>query len=171
VRVAGLDGFALMDERQLRQFGFLRRLGALSVARDNPREALQSINYAADAIRATNNVLLVFPQGLTLPNDVRPLKFYNGLARIVERTGEVDLCALALRYDFLEAWRPFALARVGIFERVKVDENFDAKKLTQDLSATLTRTLDNLRDDVLRNELNDYVEIVAPRRAAKLGKK
>ncbi|GAC1396685.1 MAG: hypothetical protein NVSMB56_11620 [Pyrinomonadaceae bacterium] len=167
VRAAGLDGFALMEETQLRGFTFLRKLGAFSVARDNPREALKSINYAADIIRGTNNVLLIFPQGVTLANDARPLKFYNGLARLIEQTGEADVCALALRYEFLEDWRPFALARVGMFERIKVDDNVDKAKLTQNLAATLTRTLDDLRNDVLQNNLTEYVEIVAPRRLAK----
>lgn len=170
VRSAELDGFALMEEKQLRRFRFLRKLGAFSVARENPREALKSVNYAANLLRGTNNVLLIFPQGVTLPNDARPLKFYNGLARIIEQTGETDVCALALHYEFLEDWRPFALARVGWFERIRVDENFDKATLTQALVATLTQTLDDLRDDVLRNDLTEYVEIVAPLRAKKFSK-
>jgi chlorobactene lauroyltransferase len=167
VRAANLDGYAMTEERQLRQFKFLRLLGAFSVVRERPREAIASINYAAEVLGGTKNVLLIFPQGLTLPNDVRPLKFHNGLSRIVEKLKVAFAAPLALRYEFLDEWRPFAFARVGAIERIAVDENFDAKRLTQTFADNLTRALDAVRADILRNNLGDYVEIVAPHRLPK----
>lgn len=167
VRAAGADGYAMMEERQMVNLKFLRWLGAFSVIRESPREAVKSINYAAEVLRGTNYLLLIFPQGETLPNDARPLKLHTGAARIIERLGEAYAAPLALRYEFLDEWRPHCFARIGACERITVDDSFDAKKLTQSFADKLTRTLDQIRTDILRCDFRDYVEIAAPKRRLK----
>ncbi len=159
-----LDLYAMMEEKQLRQYPFHRKLGAFSVVRTRPREALKSIEYACNLLRHTSRTLLIFPQGETAPNDIRPLKFYNGAARIIERVGEIDAVPVALRYEFLDEFRPEILVRVGEGERIEATSDFNAKQLTNCMAEKLARTLDDLCEDVVRRSIADYVEIVAVRR-------
>jgi hypothetical protein len=92
------------------------------------------------------------------------LTLYTGAARIIERMGVADTAPVALRYEFQDDFRPEAFVRLGRFERITVDENFDAKHLTHRFTEALTGTLDRLRADVLTNNLEEYCEIVAVRR-------
>lgn len=163
-RACGLEQYAMMEERQLREYPFHRRLGAFGVARENAREAMRSVEYAGRLLKGTNRALWIFPQGETLPNDARPLLLYTGAARIVERLKSADAAAVALRYEFLDDYRPEALARVAAPDRVNVEDAFNPKHLTAVFTERLTRTLDELRADIAARDFAAYEEIVAKRR-------
>lgn len=170
-RAASLDQYVMMEERQLRRLSLFRRLGAFSVVRARAREAWRSVDYAGALLRGTKRALWIFPQGVTAPNDARPLKFYTGAARIIERAGGVLAAPVAMRYEFLEEFRPEALARIGALERIETDDLFDIKTTTRRLSENLTRTLDGLREDILASKFEEYEELVAPRRRAQSNKR
>ena len=164
-RACRLDHYVMMDERQLRRYKLFRKLGAFSVSREDGRAALRSVEYAARLLRETNAALWVFPQGETLPNDARPLRFHAGAARVIERAGAaVNAIPVAMRYEFLKEFRPEAFVRAGPARLVSVAGAAEAKHLTRDFEGELTRTLDHLRGDIIAGELSDYTEILAPRR-------
>ncbi len=158
-----LDLYAMMEEKQLRQYPFHRKLGAFSVVRARPREALESIEYAANLLRRSSRTLLIFPQGETAPNDTRPLKFYNGAARIIERVGEIDAVPVALRYEFMDEFRPEIFARVGAAERIEAASDFNAKQMTNCMEEKLTVALDKVRVDIITRNCDEYVPLVARR--------
>lgn len=166
-QACALDSYAMMEERQLRKYSFHRRLGAFSVVRNDAREALRSIDYAASLLRGTHRVLWIFPQGQTAPNDARPLKFFTGVARIIKRLGMVDAVPLAMRYEFLEEFRPEIFLRVGVPQRIIVGHDFKPKQLTADLEHKLTQTLDALRGDILARDFAAYEEMLVERRRKK----
>lgn len=163
-RACGLEQYAMMEERQLREYPFHRRLGAFGVVRESAREAVRSIEYAGGLLKETSRTLWIFPQGETLPNDARPLELYTGAARIVERVGVADTAPVAIRYEFLEDYRPEALVRVGAPGRVRVEAGLSAKQLTGIFTERLTHALDKLRNDIIAGDLDGYEEIVAPGR-------
>ncbi|MGH9940792.1 MAG: lysophospholipid acyltransferase family protein [Pyrinomonadaceae bacterium] len=163
-RACRLDQFVMMEERQLRAYPLFQRLGAFSVARERPREAAQSVEYAARLLRETSRVLWIFPQGETLPNDARPLRFYKGAAHIVRRCGRAYAAPVAMRYEFLEDFKPEAFARVGAPERIEVAEGFNPKRVTRRFEERLTAELESLRADILHGKFAEYEELVAPRR-------
>ena len=159
----GLDGYAMMEERQLQQYKFFRRLGAFGVRRDSPRNARESLDYITDILRDTPRALWIFPQGVTLPTDTRPLKLYSGAARVMRNLGKVYAAPVALRYEFLNEAKPHAFARVGPLQLFTAHDT-PPKLLTQHFTACLTATLDQVRQDVLDNKLDEYQEIVTPQR-------
>ena len=165
-RVAGLEQYAMMEEKQLREYPFHRRLGAFSVVRGDRRAALRSLEYAGELLRGTERALWIFPQGETLPNDTRPLRLYSGAARVVARVGACYAAPVAFRYEFLEDFRPHVFARIGALESFHVGQMFNAKAVTRDFTTHLTDTLDQVRADILHARFDDYKEIVAPPRRA-----
>lgn len=156
-RMIHADSFMLMEEKQLRKLPLFRRLGAFSIIRENPREAFESLNYAANLlIENPRRTLWIFPQGKILPNDSRPLNFYRGLARVVEKVGECRVVPCAIRYEFLGHFKPDIFVKLGEPEIFNRSEKIDSKSLTVQFETNLIKTLDRLKQDIISNEISDY---------------
>lgn len=160
-RQAESENFIMMEEKQLKKLFLFRRLGAFSVVRENPRAAAKSLSYAANLLKENSNrTLWIFPQGEILPNDERPLNFYRGISRMIEKIGRVAAVPLAIRYEFLGEFKPRIFVKIGAPQLISVDKSFDAKASTKQFEQRLTETLDALKDDVLTAAFDDYEKIV-----------
>lgn len=151
----------MMEEKQLRKLFLFRKLGAFSVIRDNPREAHKSVKYASRLlIENSQRTLWIFPQGEILPNDRRPLKFYGGAAKIIEKVGKCSAAPLSMRYEFLGKFKPQIFVKIEEPEMFSIKKDLDAKFLTEKLSARLTDNLDQLRNDVIHQNFSSYRSIL-----------
>ena len=159
-RAARLDSFVMMEEKQLKNLQLFRRLGAFSVVRENAREAVRSINYAAELLKENSRrTLWIFPQGAILPSDLRPLKFFHGLTRIIEKTGKCAVAPVAMRYEFLSDYKPEILVKISSPKLLTINKDFDAKQKTTEFEKDLTAALDDLKTDILTNNLQNYENI------------
>ena len=156
----GLDAYVMMEEKQLKKLYLFRRLGAFSVVREKPRKAVESINYAVKLIKNSSRALWIFPQGEILPNDLRPLNFYNGLARIIEKTGRVWVLPMAMRFEFLGEFKPEIFVKIGSPELIETDVEFDSKKITRSSADRLTDLLDELKTDVINKNFSQFEQII-----------
>jgi len=158
-KVLRADSFILMEEKQLRNLFLFRKLGAFSVVRENPRQAVKSLNYAVNLLKEKpSRTLWIFPQGEILPNDLRPLHFYNGLARIIERVQDCSAVPLTIRYEFLKEYKPEIFVKIGESENFNnIDFNF--KKLTRIFESRISKMLDELKDDVISRNFANYKKI------------
>lgn len=160
-RAAHLDAFVMMEEKQLKNLFLFRLLGAFSVIRENPRDALKSVNYAAGLLEENHNrALWVFPQGEILPNDARPVMFYNGISKIAGKLEKCYLIPLAMRYEFRGEFKPEIYIKIGEPELLKIENNFNSKLLTRRLEKHLTGILDDLKNDVSTKQLDNYKMIL-----------
>jgi chlorobactene lauroyltransferase len=159
--VLHLDAYAMMEEKQLRRYKFFRRIGVFSVERESPREAVESMRYAASLLDHPNVALWIFPQGVMVPNDVRPLKFYPGVARISAMIGRVQFVPVAHRYEFLMQQRPEAFTLIG--EPWVPQDPGTRAELTAELEQRLTNLLDALRCAIVTNGLRGFTQILAGR--------
>ncbi len=159
-RVIRADSFVMMEEKHLKRLFLFRRLGAFSVVRENPRQAIESINYAVSLLRENpGRTVWIFPQGEILPNDRRPLHFYRGLARIIEKVGDCTVVPCAVRYEFLGDFKPEIFVKVGRAEHFFKSADGDAKSLTSHFEQVMTETLDSLKQNVAAAETADYERI------------
>ena len=150
----------MMEEKHLKRLFLFRRLGAFSVVRENPREAVKSLNYAASLLKENSKrTLWIFPQGEILPNDKRPLDFYHGVSRVIEKAGQSLAVPLAARYELGGEFKPEIYVKIGEPQLISVDENFNAKALTKQFEQRLTETLDALKADVLTQTFDDYEDL------------
>ncbi len=155
-----LDSFLMMEEKQLRKLQFFRKLGAFSVVREKPPEAVKSINYAADILqKKLNRAVWIFPQGEILPNDIRPLCFYNGLTKIIEKVGICYAVPVAMRFEFSGEFKPEIFVKIGEPEIFNEDGNFISKKMTAIFEEKLSETLNALRTQILTKKIEDYQKI------------
>lgn len=155
-RQAKLDAFCLMEEKHLKKLFLFQRLGAFSIVRENPREAVKSINYAVELLKKTGGTLLMFPQGEIVSYDSRPIKFYTGLSRIIAQIGKVYAVPMAMRYEFLGEFKPQIFVKIGQPELIETDKNFKAKEKTNVFAERLTKNLDKLKSDIVNKNLVAY---------------
>lgn len=157
----GLRSFIMMEEKQLKDLFLFRKLGAFSVVREKPREAMHSIRYAAKILNEdSNSTLWIFPQGEILPNDRRPLKFFNGLSKIIEKTKICETTSLSMRYEFLSDFKPQIFVKIEKPEEISQAEISDPRKLTEILAARLTANLGKLKNDIIEQKLSEYESIL-----------
>jgi len=155
-----LDSFVMMEEKQLKNLFLFRRLGAFSVIREKPREAIKSINYAAKLlIENSARTLWIFPQGEILPNDLRPIKFFNGLSKIIEKVGTCLVTSLSIRYEFLGEFKPQIFVKIEEPNLISIETGFNVKQLTEELTESLTGNLDLLKHDIINQNLAGYTSI------------
>ncbi|MDQ3129659.1 MAG: lysophospholipid acyltransferase family protein [Acidobacteriota bacterium] len=159
-RRAALDSFIMMEEKQLKKLWFFRKLGAFSVVRENNREALKSINYAIQTLRKNpKRSLWVFPQGEILPNDVRPLRFYNGLARIIKSFEKCSIVCLAMRYEFLGKYKPDIFVKFKNIELSAMELKLKPQEISGILSDHLTGCLNELKAEIVNQNFSDFEQI------------
>jgi len=152
------DQYLMMDIKQMRKYKFFKWIGAFSVNRESARESYKSIVYAANLLKNRNTMLWIYPQGEMLPNDIRPLMFQNGLSKLLEMTGKVNLFPIAFNYEFMMEQRPEVF--INVSENIMVDEKLTKQKKTAYLNKVLTALLDNQKKNVVDGNLEEYKEIL-----------
>ncbi len=160
-RRAKLDSFWMMEEKQLRKLRLFRRLGAFSVVREKPREAVKSVSYAAEILqKKPSRAVWIFPQGEILPNELRPLGFYNGLTKIAEKVGSCYAVPLAMRFEFSGEFKPDIFVKIGKPKIFNAGESIDYKMITTIFEDELTETLNVLKMQILTKKTEDYQNIL-----------
>lgn len=154
--IFGMDTLLMMEEKQLRRYLFFCWIGAFSVDRENLQDVTAAIEYAVSEIRGRRHVLWIYPQGILLPNDVRPLTFYNGAAYIARNLGTVQLIPVTHRYEFLGEQRPEIFTHIGPLQKVEAGKDFDPKALTRELEKNMTLDLNILREDVVAGRVHAF---------------
>jgi len=155
-----LDSYIMMEEKQLKKLRLFRKLGAFSVVRENAREAMKSINYATRILKENpKKTLWIFPQGKIMPNDLRPLRFYSGLARIIKSFEKCSIASLAIRYEFLGEYKPNIFVNIENIELSAKDSELKPKKMSDYLSVKLTDNLENLKTDILKGNFLNFERI------------
>lgn len=102
--------YCMIDEVQVRRHPFFRRVGGFSVNRENPRDGLRAIEYAAALLNASPCAVLLFPQGRIEHND-SPLRLESGVARLIQSCPMARVVPVSLRYEFWIEQRAEVLIR------------------------------------------------------------
>jgi chlorobactene lauroyltransferase len=158
-----VDGYLMVEERQLQRYRFFQRTGCFSVDRDDPREAFRSVAYAAHLLKDRPRCgLWIFPQGEITPNDRRPLSTYPGVVHIARRGGPVRCVPVALRFEFLGEQRPEALVRLGASHVV---DGSDTRGLHGEMDRRLLAEVEGLRSDTLDGATTAYQTVLSGRRS------
>jgi 1-acyl-sn-glycerol-3-phosphate acyltransferase len=111
-QAAGWDAYCLMDEKNLRRYRFLSRIGAFSIRPGEAASAMESLRYARELMRRPRAAVGVFPEGEHRPFGALPLRLERGV-ELLARVGPVECLPVAFRYAFFEHERPEVLVEVG----------------------------------------------------------
>lgn len=107
-----LDGYAMMDAKNLRKYAFFSWVGAFGVDLEDPGDGAASMRYAARLLSAPGRGVWIYPQGRERPVTERPLGFRPGAAQIA-RVAKAHSVPVGLRYEFGGEERPVLYASFG----------------------------------------------------------
>lgn len=111
-QAAGWDSYCLMEEKNLRRYRFLARIGAFSIRPGDAASSMESLRYARELLQRPRAAVCLFPEGELRPFGVLPLRLQRGV-ELLARAGKRECVPVALRYAFLEHERPDVLVEVG----------------------------------------------------------
>lgn len=161
LRKFDFESYVMMEEKQLKNLRLFRKLGAFSVIRENPREALKSVKYAVAILKKdSKNLVLIFPQGKIEPNDIRPIKFFNGISKILEKMENCNYLPIAIRYEFSNNFKPEIYVKIGEMEcfqkyKISVINNF-----TNELELQMMELLDLLKSNIINKNISNYKNLL-----------
>ncbi|MCS7212180.1 MAG: lysophospholipid acyltransferase family protein [Chloroherpetonaceae bacterium] len=155
--------YIIIEHKQLVRYQFFTRLGAFSIVRENPRQAIESINYAVEKLLEPSpkqNALWIFPQGIIEHVDKRPLRFFTGTAKIVEKivtqSRSVYLASVVSRIEYLEEQKPELFLSFQPPDLISRENFPSVKMLTLKMQEKTEQHLDWLREQVLNRQFEGF---------------
>jgi len=153
-----LDGYAMMEERQLERYGFFRWIGVFSVRRESPRDAVASLRYASSILDRPNRALWIYPQGVMLPSDARPLGFQTGIGRLAQMLARAQYVPFVHRYEFIGDQRPEVFTQYG--QPIVPDGRGDVRAFAREVEERVTGMLDDVRSRVARKDTGEFRKVL-----------
>lgn len=149
-----VNAFAMMDHKQLSKYKFFRWIGVFSVDKESKIDSYRSFKYAANLLASGPNVLWIYPQGIMLPNDLRPIKFENGLAKLINEVGSVNVIPMIYNYEFLKEQRQEAF--IKILPALNNTNYNNPVTYTEYLENYVTLELDKQKQNIIQGDLSLY---------------
>lgn len=110
--VANTDGYAMLESSNLASHRFFRMLGGFGVDREDPRDGVRGLRYAAGLLDRPRRAVWIFPQGKECPAPA-PLQFLGGAAMLGRLCPELWVVPVGLRYRFGTYEQPLCAAVAG----------------------------------------------------------
>ncbi len=145
--------FTPMDEEQLKNFGFFRKIGVFGVDLDAPTAGRRFLRTCESVLDRDNTALWVTPQGRFADARERPMDFRPGLGHLASRLETGTLVPLGLTYSFWTDRFPEVLMGFGEPLRIRQYPDRDASEWIDPMETRLASVLDDLLEaDRTRND-------------------
>lgn len=128
----GVDGYAMMDAKNLRRLPFFALVGAFGVDLDRPADGAAAIKYTARLLDRPGRAVWIFPQGRERPITERPLAFRPGSAEIARVARRSRAVPVGLRYEFGRDERPSLYISMG--EALPVERDMNKARAAHELA-------------------------------------
>lgn len=148
------DAYMMMDINQMRKYKFFRMIGAFSVNRESAFESFETIKYSHELLKNPERVLWIFPQGEMLPQDVRPLKFQRGTAKIAQMAGGANIIPAVISYEYLKEQRAEIFIKTG--RPLEAENTDNPDKLTAEMEKILEEELNIQKKNIADRNTGDY---------------
>ncbi|WP_433922042.1 lysophospholipid acyltransferase family protein [Paenibacillus taichungensis] len=136
------DHYVMMEEEQLRQYAFFRKLGAYSINKEDASGIRTSLQYTTELLHSGKRVW-IFPQGEILHQDARPIEFRPGIGLLLRRSPRAIAVPVTLCHGMVQHDLPEVSMQVG----TPLIEEWKAWK-SEEIATRLSR--------VLEKQLNDH---------------
>jgi 1-acyl-sn-glycerol-3-phosphate acyltransferase len=120
----------VLDET-MRQVGFMKYLGAFSVTK-NSKELMASLNYAAELLNDTDNMVVIFPQGKLYSNFVDDVQFEKGLSKIITlATADYQYVLAATFIENFEHKKPSVYINLKTVDKIEIEDPQQLREVYQ----------------------------------------
>lgn len=149
-----VNAYAMMDYKQLKKYRFFRMIGVFSVDRESRTGSYRSFRYAANLLSSPENVLWIYPQGVLLHSDTRPIKFEHGLARLIMEAKNVNAIPMAFSYEYLNEQNPEVF--ISVLPDFQGKGTADAAQMTKMLEEEIQDGLDEQKKRIMDKDFSGY---------------
>jgi 1-acyl-sn-glycerol-3-phosphate acyltransferase len=148
---------AMMEDKQMREHGFFKRIGAFSVNLKNPRSVIRSLRYAVESMKRPNASLFIYPEGEIRPFSLQKPEFKSGLSWIVSKYSAPDVVPIAIYFSMKKSSKPELFIQVG--EPVDTSMYIDLSEKTAQLEEALQQVLKNTVETA-HDQPNDFQKLL-----------
>lgn len=149
-KLSGNGHYYMMEEEQLRKYGFFRKLGAYSINSGNTGDLRSSLHYTAGLLQAGESVWM-YPEGEILPLEHRPLSLKAGAALVLRLSPLTAVVPVTLYHGLFRNTRPEATLLAGAPLMLPWAE-MDRSDTVRALEAALSMQLDEHRSRILTHK-------------------
>lgn len=133
-----------MEDKQMRDYGFFKKIGAFSVNLENPLSALRSLRYALDSMKRPNSSLFIFPEGEIVPFSTGRPNFKKGLGWIANQCPDVDVVPVGIYIHTAKYDKPEMFLKIG--ESLKFSPEKSAENLNSFFEIKMEQLLKELQE-------------------------
>ncbi len=133
---------ALMEDKQMRQYPFFKKIGAFSIDREDPRKAITSLRYAVQSMNRDRASLFIYPEGKITPVG-SPMNFEGGLAWLQSKIPEADFVPIGIYMHTIRYDKPELHLHIG--NAVTLSKRSSTDYITKVYEDSLNKILDTLR--------------------------
>lgn len=141
------DHYVMMEEKQLRQFRFFRKLGAYSIDKSTPQSLIPSLRYTCRLLKEGKRVWM-FPQGDIQHLELRPLALKEGAAHVLKQCPQTAVVPVTVYYSLFHHQKAEATMLAGE-PIVAAWDQMDKRVITARLAAALEGQLDKHRARII----------------------
>ncbi len=134
---------AMMEDNQMKQYPFFKRIGAFSVDLSDRGSSVKSLRYAVKSMDRPNASLFIYPQGKITPFQIQNLDFKKGLGWITGHCQDADIVPVGVYITTARFAKPELFIRIG--KKVKVDYSMDTTVLNEIFNLELQKNLAQLQ--------------------------
>lgn len=131
-----------MEDKQMQQYSFFKKIGAFSINRDDPRKALTSLRYAVQSMKRDQASLFIYPEGKITPSG-SAMHFEGGLGWLHSKVPKVDFVPIGIYQHTIRHDKPELHLYVG--KKVPVPSNLSNAGKTELFEKELEDLLSELR--------------------------
>jgi len=105
--------YVMMLEEQLKPRIFLTRIGGFSVNPGN-KSVIESIDYAAEKLKQSGNLVVMYPQGRIASFSAGVLQFQKGVEKVVKKSGIQQILFYTALTDYFSQRKPTLTFYLGV---------------------------------------------------------
>ncbi|MBN1632775.1 MAG: lysophospholipid acyltransferase family protein [Ignavibacteria bacterium] len=158
-----MDGYCFMEYKQMKDFKFFNKIGAVPIIRENAEYSLKSLNFVAESIKNKSRLAVIFPQAELTHNSKKPCKLYSGFYYLMTKIERGIIICGFLDYRFTTEQRPELF--VNIFKSYKFNSDGLPEKLSyiKSLETEYELIYDEFEKDFTASNLAGYEMILQGR--------
>lgn len=134
-----------MEDKQMREHSFFKKIGAFSVNLENPRSSIHSLRYAVDSMNRPNSSLFIYPEGRIVPFSSKKPSFKPGMGWIAKQCPQVDVVPIGIYIHTARHDKPELFIRIG--KTVSIEHSNNAEQLNDLFEQTMGKLLKELQND------------------------
>lgn len=105
--------YVMMLEEQLKPRRFLTRIGGFSINPGN-KSVIESIDYAAEKLKQSGNLVVMYPQGRIASFSAGVLQFQKGVEKVVKKSGIQQILFYTALTDYFSQRKPTLTFYLGV---------------------------------------------------------